>query len=86
MQEPHIYKCQFKKKLFIWMTLYGKKNVQIHTANFANSEMNSQVPPVSLKAELTVYIYRVFLKKVLHYKCDVAMSMSNSRQPSRIFK
>ena len=37
------------------MTLYGKKNVQIHTANFANSEMNSQVPPVSLKAELTVY-------------------------------
>ena len=31
-----------------------KKNLQIPTANFANSEINSQVPPVSLKAELTV--------------------------------
>ena len=32
----------------------GKKILQIRTANFANSEINSQVPPVSLKAELTV--------------------------------
>ena len=31
-----------------------KKILQISTANFANSEINSQVPPVSLKAELTV--------------------------------
>jgi len=38
------------------MTLYEKKIQQIPTANFANSEINSQVPPVSLKAELTVYI------------------------------
>ena len=30
-----------------------KKKLQIQTANFANSEINSQVPPVSLKAELT---------------------------------
>ena len=56
MQKPHTYKCQFKKKLFIWMILYGKRVVQIYTANFANSEINSQVPPVSLKAELTVFV------------------------------
>ena len=33
-----------------------KKILQIRTANFANSEINSQVPPVSLKAELTVFL------------------------------
>ena len=40
------------------MTFYEEKKIQqIPTANFANSEINSQVPPVSLKAELTVYAY-----------------------------
>ena len=37
------------------MTLYEKKILQIPTANFANSEINGQVPSVSLKAELTVH-------------------------------
>ena len=41
------------------MTLYKKKNLQNRTANFANSEINSQVPTVSLKAELTVLIFSV---------------------------
>ena len=47
------------KKTFIWMTLYEKKILQIPTANFANSEINSQVPPVSLKAELTVSCMKI---------------------------
>ena len=38
------------------MTLYEKKILQIHTANFTNSEIISQVPAVSLKVELTVYV------------------------------
>ena len=41
------------------MTLYEKKILQIRTANFANSEINSQVPPVSLKAELTVVTWAI---------------------------
>ena len=45
----------YARNTFMWMTLYEKKIIQIHTANFANSEMISQVPPVSLKAELTVH-------------------------------
>ena len=36
------------------MTL-SEKFLQIRTANFATSEINSQFPPVSLKAELTAY-------------------------------
>ena len=36
-----------------------KKILQIHTASFAISEMNSQVPLVSLKAELTVFIMAI---------------------------
>ena len=36
------------------MTLH-EKILQIPTANFAISEMNNQVPPVSLKAESTVF-------------------------------
>ena len=56
MQEtPHL-KMLVLKKTFLRMTLYEKKILQIYTANFAISEINSQVPPVSLKAELTVYV------------------------------
>ena len=46
------------------MTLYEIKILQIHTVNFANSEIISQVPPVSLKAELTVFVHdtRLFFK------------------------
>ena len=39
-----------------------KKILQIHTANFAISEINKLVPPVSLKAELTVYWLIAFLE------------------------
>ena len=45
-----------------------KKILQIRTANFANSEINSQVPPVSLKAELTVYI--LYFNIVFYYRLN----------------
>ena len=42
-----------------------KKILQIRTANFAISEINSQVPPVSLKAKLTVVFFCKVIKEAL---------------------
>ena len=37
------------------MTLYEEKLLQIRIVNFVISEINCQVPPISLKAVLTVF-------------------------------
>ena len=48
------------------MTL-DEKILQTQTANFAISKINSQVPPVSLKAELTVSIFMYHLATITTY-------------------
>ena len=42
------------------MTFHEKTILQICTANFIISEMNRQVPPILLKAELSVMLFRKF--------------------------
>ena len=56
------------------MTFHEKTILQICTANFIISEMNRQVPPILLKAELSVMLFRKFLALLLLVKVTVRLS------------